>query len=140
MDPWMWWLVIAGVFALAETQTASLHLIMLSGGAAAASAAAALGMPPAVQLSVFAVVSALLILLVRPIAINHRRVPPEVRTGVAALVGADAVVLEQVDGDDGRVKLAGEVWSARAYDGHSVIPVGERVQVIEISGATALVA
>ena len=68
------------------------------------------------------------------------RTPRAVRTGVAALVGTEAVVLEAVDGRDGRIKLAGEVWSARAYDGDSVFSVGQRVHVLEIDGATALVA
>jgi membrane protein implicated in regulation of membrane protease activity len=57
----------------------------------------------------------------------------------AALVGARAVVFERVDADGGRVKIGGEVWSARALDEHSVIEPGARVQVAEIQGATALV-
>ena len=61
------------------------------------------------------------------------------RTGTAALVGARAVVLERVDGDGGRVKIGGEVWSARTLDEHSVIEPGAHVQVAEIEGATALV-
>jgi membrane protein implicated in regulation of membrane protease activity len=64
---------------------------------------------------------------------------PETRTGVAALVGSRAVVIERVDGDGGRVKLAGEVWSARSYDGHAVLEPGQSVDVIQIEGATALV-
>ena len=139
MDPWVWWLAVAAIFALAETQTASLHLIMVSGGALAAAGAAALGAPVALQVVVFAVVTLLLILVVRPVAIGHRRQPPEIRTGVDALIGSDAVVLEQVDGSDGRIKLGGEIWSARAYDGSSVLAPGQHVQVIQIEGATALV-
>jgi membrane protein implicated in regulation of membrane protease activity len=54
-------------------------------------------------------------------------------------VGADAEVLADVDGNDGRVKLRGEVWSARSFDGMSVYPVGDSVQVLSIEGATALV-
>jgi membrane protein implicated in regulation of membrane protease activity len=37
------------------------------------------------------------------------------------------------------VKLAGEVWTARAYDEDEVLEAGDKVQVIEIKGATALV-
>jgi membrane protein implicated in regulation of membrane protease activity len=88
----------------------------------------------------FALVSVGLLAVVRPIARRHMRTPRAVRTGVAALVGTEAVVLESVDGSDGRIKLAGEVWSARAYDGDSVFAVGQRVHVLEIDGATALVA
>ena len=50
------------------------------------------------------------------------------------------MVLERVDGDGGQVKIAGEVWSARAYDDDEVIEPGTRVDVLKIDGATALVA
>ena len=68
--------------------------------------------------------------------------PPQLRTGTAALVGETAVVLERISNDDdvGSVRLEGEVWTARAYDdGRVVIEPGQRVHVMEIRGATALV-
>jgi len=55
------------------------------------------------------------------------------------LVGGTAVVVARVDGHDGRVRLGGELWSARSFDGVEVIEVGQRVTVVSISGATALV-
>lgn len=141
MDAWVWWIVAAGILAVAEVLTGgSLVLLMLAGGAAAGGVAAALNAPPALAVGVFAVVSVALLGLVRPVARRHMRVGRESRTNVAALVGAEAVVLEAVDGNDGRIKLAGEVWSARAYDGHSMFEPGTRVQVLQIEGATALVA
>ena len=141
MDGWVWWIVAAGVLAVADVVTGgTLILIMIAGGAAAGGLASALGASPALSVGVFALVSVALLGVVRPIARRHMRTPRAVRTGVAALVGTEAVVLEAVDGNDGRIKLAGEVWSARAYDGDSVFVVGQRVQVLEIDGATALVA
>ncbi|MFZ4510487.1 MAG: NfeD family protein [Candidatus Nanopelagicales bacterium] len=141
MDGWVWWIVAAGVLAVADVITGgTLILIMIAGGAAAGGLASALGASPALSVGVFALVSVALLGVVRPIARRHMRTPREVRTGVAALVGTEAVVLEAVDGNDGRIKLAGEVWSARAYDGDSVFVVGQRVHVLEIDGATALVA
>ena len=141
MDAWVWWIVAAGVLAVAEVLTGgSLVLFMLAGGAAAGGLTAALGAPPALAVGVFALVSVALLGLVRPVARRHMRLSRETRTNVAALVGAEALVLESVDGPDGRIKLAGEVWSARAYDGQSVFEPGTRVQVLQIEGATALVA
>ena len=141
MDAWVWWIVAAGVLAVVDVVTGgTLILLMISGGAAAGGLASALGAPPAVSVGVFALVSVALLAVVQPIARRHMRTPRPVRTGVAALVGTEAVVLESVDGSDGRIKLAGEVWSARAYDGDSVFVVGQRVHVLEIDGATALVA
>jgi membrane protein implicated in regulation of membrane protease activity len=113
---------------------------MLAGGAAVAALAAAFGAGPGLSFLVFAGVSLLMLLVVRPVAKRQMRIPAPVRTGVDALVGADALVVERVDGRDGRVKLGGEVWSARSYDGQSAFEEGDTVQVLRIEGATALVA
>ncbi len=61
------------------------------------------------------------------------------RTGAAALVGARAVVLEEVSANAGCVKIGGEVWTARPFDDDEVFPAGARVEVLKIEGATALV-
>jgi membrane protein implicated in regulation of membrane protease activity len=66
--------------------------------------------------------------------------PPHVRTGTAALIGCNATVLEEVNRDGGRVKIGGEIWSARSYDEDEVLVPGDRVEVLKIDGATALVA
>jgi len=60
-------------------------------------------------------------------------------SGVAALRGREAVVLERVDEQGGRIKLAGEVWSARALDSEAAYEPGSKVDVVEIDGATAVV-
>jgi membrane protein implicated in regulation of membrane protease activity len=95
------------------------------------------GVPVQVAAGLVATVAGLALL--RPVALRHLRQTPELRTGTAALVGRDAVVLARVDTNGGQVKLAGEVWSARAMDGLSVFEVGNEVQVLKIDGATALV-
>jgi membrane protein implicated in regulation of membrane protease activity len=84
-------------------------------------------------------VSVAMLGVVRPVALRHLRQAPEERTGVAALVGRQAVVLERIDGHSGRVKLAGEVWSARSYDPSHAIEPGRTVDVVSIEGATAVV-
>jgi membrane protein implicated in regulation of membrane protease activity len=79
---------------------------------------------------------------VRPIAKRHMAMPPRLRTGTAALVGRSAIVLERIANDEnvGSVRLDGEVWTARAYDDEHVLEPGAKVEVIEIRGATAVVA
>jgi membrane protein implicated in regulation of membrane protease activity len=54
-------------------------------------------------------------------------------------VGSRAVVLERVDDRSGRVKIGGEVWTARAFEEGDVIEPGATVHVAKIEGATALV-
>ncbi|MEO6822557.1 MAG: NfeD family protein [Candidatus Nanopelagicales bacterium] len=140
MDAWAWWALIALAFAVGEVATTTLVLAMLTGGAAAAAVVSLTGVDAPVQLVVFAVVSVLLVLVARPVAKRHLLNPIAMRSGVAALVGTEAIVIESVDGSDGRVKLAGEIWSAKSYDGESRLGVGTPVYVVAISGATALVA
>jgi membrane protein implicated in regulation of membrane protease activity len=62
-----------------------------------------------------------------------------VREGSYALVGKKALVIEEVTGTRGLVKLSGEVWSARSLDEDQKIPPGTSVDVMEIDGATAIV-
>ncbi|HEX7745686.1 MAG TPA: NfeD family protein [Micromonosporaceae bacterium] len=136
------WIVLGVVFAVAEIFTTSLFLIMFAAGAFAAAGAAALGAPVAVQALVFAVVSVLSVVAVRPVIQRHRR--PAVETGdepfgLETIEGANALVLEQVDAHQGMVKIGGELWSARAYDGTQVFQPGDHVRVIEVKGVTAMV-
>jgi membrane protein implicated in regulation of membrane protease activity len=139
VDPWVWWLVVALALAVAEVFTTFLVFGMLAIGAGAASLSAYLGWGIIGQSVVFTAMSLALLVLVRPIARRHLQMPPETRTGVDALIGRPAVVLERVDAHGGQVKLEGEIWSARAYVHTQVLEPGAGVDVVEIKGATALV-
>ena len=139
IDAWVWWLVGAVALGIPLVVTAMPELGMLAVGALAAAGAAGLGGGVVVQVLVFAVVSTALIAVVRPIATRHRADRPQLLSGIDALKGKRAVVLERVDGAGGRIKLAGEVWSARSLDTQLAYDVGQEVDVVEIEGATAIV-
>jgi membrane protein implicated in regulation of membrane protease activity len=139
IDAWVWWLVGAVALGIPLVVTAMPELGMLAVGALAAAGAAGLGGGVVVQVLVFALVSTALIAVVRPIATRHRSDRPRLLSGIDALKGKRAVVLERVDGSGGRIKLAGEVWSARALDTQLAYDVGQEVDVVEIEGATAIV-
>ena len=139
MEDWVIWMIAAGALAVGEILSLSFFLGPIAIAAVVAAVAALIGAGIAVQLIVFIIASAASLVVLRPIARRHLHTPAQLRTGTAALVGERAVVLERVDGDGGQVKLAGEVWSARAYDEDDVIEPGARVQVMQIRGATALV-
>ncbi|MBK3565602.1 MULTISPECIES: NfeD family protein [unclassified Streptomyces] len=137
---WVWWLVGAAALGIPLVVTAMPEFGMLAVGAGAAAATAGLGADVVVQVLVFVAVSVALIAVVRPIANRHRSTRPQLATGVDALKGKQAVVLERVDGSgSGRIKLAGEVWSARALDTDRAYEPGQEVDVVEIEGATAIV-
>jgi membrane protein implicated in regulation of membrane protease activity len=136
---WLWW--IGGALALGILEMLSLDLVlaMFAGGALAGGIAYWLGAPVGVQFLVAAVTSVLLLATLRPWLLRHlkARMPLE-ETNAAALVGRDAVVVSTVTVEGGRVKLNGEVWSARA-DAAATIPPGTEVRVSRIDGATAVV-
>jgi membrane protein implicated in regulation of membrane protease activity len=141
MDAWVIWLIVAVVFAVAEVVNLSFYLFPFAIGAAGAAVVDLAGAGAAITWATFAVLTAVSFTVVRPIARRHLNVPPQIRTGTAALVGRTAIVLERIDNDAGvgRVRLDGEIWTARTYDEDRVIEPGERVHVMEIRGATALV-
>jgi membrane protein implicated in regulation of membrane protease activity len=140
MDEWVWWMIAAGILAVGEIATVSFFLGPIAVAAVLSAIVALAGAPLAAQWIVFIVASLGSLVVLRPIARRHLRTPAQIRTGTAALVGAPAIVLERVDGRAGQVKIAGEIWSARSYDEDDAFEPGSRVEVMQIDGATALVA
>jgi membrane protein implicated in regulation of membrane protease activity len=135
------WLIAAAVFGIGEMLTTSFFLAPFALGAGVAAGIDALGAGNLASWIVFVVVSLLTLAVVRPIALSHTRMPPQIRTGTAALIGKNAIVLERIENMEGVgcVKIDGEVWTARALDDDQVIERGTRVYVVDIKGATALV-
>ena len=139
MDSWLLWLIAAVILGVGEIATAAFLLAPFAGGALLAMLVAAIGGGAFAQWAAFLVSSVALLLALRPLARSHKRMPPQLRTGTAALVGKAATVTERISADGGAVRLEGEVWSARPYDEDEVFEPGARVSVVEIRGATALV-
>ena len=139
MVAWIVWLIVAAMHGVAELMTTTFALGIIAVGALVAAGVAGLHLGLPFQLIAFVLASAAGLGFVLPIARRHVRQPPLLRTGSAALVGRSASVLEEVTGHGGRVRIGGEVWSARSYDESLVIPVGHIVDVMQIDGATALV-
>jgi membrane protein implicated in regulation of membrane protease activity len=134
------WLLVAVGLAVAEVFTGTFVLIMLAAGGLAAAATAALGGEIWAQGLVFAIVSALALIVARPAIKRHLDTSgPDAQIGLAAIEGSTCVVLEHVDADHGLVKIEGETWRARSYDGTQEFEPGERVRIIEVKGATAMV-
>ena len=140
MDAWLFWLIAAVILGIGEIATTAFLLAPFAGGALLACLAAAVGAGTAIQLVVFLVASSVGLLGLRPIARSHRRMPPQLRTGTAALIGKTGTATEQISEDSGCVRIEGDVWSARAYEEDGVIEPGARVRIVEIRGAIALVA
>jgi membrane protein implicated in regulation of membrane protease activity len=135
------WVLLAVALAVGEVLTPGLFFlgpVALAAGAAAL--AALLGAGGLAALLVFIVCSVASLLVLRPIARRHVRLPALSRTGTDALVGRKGIVTRQVDRHGGLVRIGGEEWTARPYLDDQVFAEGQTVDVIQIDGATALVA
>ncbi|MCC9174627.1 NfeD family protein [Arthrobacter sp. zg-Y179] len=136
---WALWLVLFLGFAAVEALTLDLFFGMLAVGALAAMLASFFAAPLFLQVVVFAVVSVLMIGVVRPIALKHlQKGDKDQLSNIDRIIGAPALTLESVTGSSGTVKIGGDTWTARSVDG-SPLPAGVEVSVARIEGATALV-
>ena len=140
MDPWLLWLIAAGLFAAGELASVDFVLLMFAGGALGGMAVALLGGAVALQLVAFVLVSLTLMVVVRPIARRHlMEGTPQMLDGVDAVVGRTARVTQAVDRHSGRIKLGADEWTARSqYDGEA-FAIGETVRILKVEGATAVV-
>ncbi|XVX21945.1 NfeD family protein [Actinomycetota bacterium] len=138
--PWLAWVALALILAAIEVASVDFVFLMLAGGALAGALAAGLGAGLPVQVIAAVVSAAILLGVVRPV-IRRRFMAGEADHGIGygALVGQRAQVLQPVSETDGRVKLAGETWSARIQPGDAPCQPGQEVRVVGIEGATAIV-
>lgn len=139
MGSWIIWLIAAVALGVAEMLTMTFALGLIAVGAVAAAVVSAAGGGGLLQLGAFVLAALGGLAVVRPIALRHVRQPPLLRTGVSALVGRSAIVVEEVSAHAGQVRIGGDLWSSRPYDETLTIPVGATVDVMLIEGATALV-
>ena len=140
-NPWVAWVGVALILAAIEAATVDFVFVMLAGGALAGGLTAGLGGNLTVQVIIAILAAALLLFVVRPIIKRKFTDGEHDNTiGASSLVGREARVLQTVTDTDGRVKLAGETWSARVAEGAESLRPGDDARVIAIHGATAIVA
>ncbi len=138
-NPWVIWLAIAVVLVIVEMFSLELVLLMFALGALAAALVAGLGGPIWLAILMFAVVSVALLTLIRPPLVQRLHHGPTLTQGHDAQVGRRAVVVEPVSRFNGRVRLSGELWSARTDSEEFTFDTDEEVSVLRIDGATAVV-
>ena len=134
------WLIGGLLLVAAEALTGDFFLLMLGAGAlATAGLAAVTPFPVWVDAVFFGVISLALLAGVRPILLRRFSAAPALTTGVEALSGRHAIVLEEVGEHSGQIRLDGDVWTARPLDATEVYAPGTTVTVMKIDGATAVV-
>ena len=131
---------LAIVLGVAELASMDLILLMLAAGALAGMVTSLAGAGFVLSALVAAGAATACLALVRPALVKKLHSGPELQLGHGKLVGAQGVVTERITGlQAGRIKLAGEFWTAAPYDDTRSIEAGETVEVLEIKGATAYV-
>jgi membrane protein implicated in regulation of membrane protease activity len=137
---WAGWLALAIALGVAELASLDLVLLMLAVGAIVGAISAGIGLPFVLQILLAGGASVAMLALVRPNVVKKLRSGPELQLGHGKLVGRQALVTEDVTSmNPGRVKLAGEIWSAEPYDDSLTIKAGETVEVLAMKGATVFV-
>ena len=102
--------------------------------------AAALHAPLWVQIVLFLIVSLVLLIFTRPIAVKYFN-KDRVKTNAESLVGRTAIVISEIDNLEGigQVTVSGQEWSARSTEENGKIPVGAVVTVRAINGVKLIV-
>lgn len=134
----LFWLIGGIALIAAEILSGDFFLLMVGVGALAGAGSEAIFGNTLVSCAVFALVSIGLVTFARP-WLKRRMHGELVHTNADALIGRKAVAVSEVNASGGQVRLAGDVWSARAFDDRQPIAPGASVTVVEIAGATAVV-
>lgn len=130
MPDWAIWFIVGAALMAGELLVTAAILGPIGLAAFGAGIVAAFDTSSELQIASFIVFTLLSLVFARPLAKRHLIAPPpEFRTNAPALVGEEAVVMQQVDRDSGQVKVGGEVWSARPVNPDDVFEPGDRVIV-----------
>lgn len=138
-NPIYLWLAVIILGVTVEAFSLSLTSIWFAVGALGALVAASFGLSIGVQVGIFVIFSALLLVLLRPFFRRFLKTETE-PTNADRILGQTAVVIEDIDNakETGSVKLIGQIWTARSVSGQG-IAAGTEVRVREICGVKAMV-
>ena len=141
MEIWTIWLIFAGICFILEMITEGFLICWLGVGGLCAMGLSFI-FPDALlaQFALMAVISTILILCTRKFAkkaSNKSDKPMNVYT----ILGKKAIVSQSIDNikGQGKIKIDGDMWSARNEDSNEIINEGDTVEVIRIEGVKAMV-
>ena len=136
----IYWLAIFVILLIIEIVTMGLTTIWFAGGALAAMAAGLIGFGTGIQILVFLVVSVLLLVLTRPIAVKYFN-QERLKTNAESLIGQQALVLEDIDTLQaaGLVEVRGQEWSAKTDEPNGKIAKNKVVVIEGIQGVKLIV-
>lgn len=136
----IFWLVLLIIAIAVEVLTLGLTSIWFAGGALVAILLSLFNLPVVLQVAVFLVVSLVLLVFTRPIAVKYFN-KNRAKTNVESLIGRQAIVISEIDNIQGigQVTVGGQEWSARSADDKKQFQIGEVVEVVAINGVKLIV-
>lgn len=134
------WLILVIVLVAIEIGTLGLTTIWFAGGALVACIAALFGGGTTIQILLFFLVSIVLLVFTRPIALRLLN-KGKIKTNVESLPGQEAIVVQEINNLNGKgsVCVNGMEWTARTESNQEIIPTGEVVQILKIDGVKLIV-
>ena len=132
MEVWHIWVIVALVFFILEIFTSGFAVACFSIGAVGAAISAACGGSILWQMVIFAILSIVALIFVRPVVIKlFYKEDDGCKTNGDALIGREGRVSEGIDpaSGKGRVAIDGDDWKAVSADGNP-IPKGSTVEVV----------
>ena len=141
MEIYLYWLIAAIILVIVELLTAGFGSICFAIGAGFAALAAYFGAGFTWQIVIFAIISVLIFIFLRPIFLRFLdKNSKDVKTNAEAIVGRKGVVSERIDREQhtGRVAIDGDDWKAVSDDG-SVIEKGTEVEIVKLDSIVVIV-
>lgn len=140
LNPAIIWLGLMIILLAIEIPTLGLTTIWFAGGALAAFISTFFGASVGTQRTIFIVLSLLLLVITRPIAIRYMRQGHE-KTNAESLIGRPAIATKEINNlaQSGEVVIADVSWTARSKDDARVIPEGSKVKICAIEGVKLIV-
>ena len=134
MEGYLIWLIVAIALVIFEICSATFGAICFAIGAGFSALAAGLGAGITWQIIIFAVVSLLTFIFLRPFMLKFMdKRSKDVKTNAEALIGRKGIVSERIDAEQhtGRVAIDGDDWKAVSEDG-SIIEKGVSVEIVKM--------
>ncbi len=134
------WLVTTVALSVIEIFTMGLVTIWFAAGAAVALIMSLIGAPLWLQITLFLIVSIVVLVLVRPLAASHFNNRLK-KTNIDAVVGRKLIAKTEIDNlhGFGKVDMDGSTWIAASSMDNVIIHQGEEVKVVEVQGVKLIV-
>lgn len=135
---WQIWLIIAGLFFVAEIITVGFLVFWFGVGALIAMIVSFFTSNIIIQTAVFILSSSILLLATKPFVKKFVDVKPT-KTNAFSIIGKKALVIKEINSHSvGQIKINGEVWSAES-ENDEIIPKDSEVEILQIKGVKVIV-